>query len=83
MVEARYDGPCTSWMKDSQEGAEFKCQDRSATDIPRWSCIKPVTTMCFLVAGKGTGCAAGSLSEADGFTSKIDEGVAALFRGVT
>ena len=84
MVEARYDGPCTSWTKDSQEEAQLKHLDRSATDVPRQSCIQPVATMHFLVAGsKGTVCTAGHLLEVDGSSSKIDEGVAALFRGVT
>ena len=36
----------------------------------------------FLSAGEVTGGVAGHLSEVDGFTSKIDKGVAALFREV-
>ena len=70
-------------MKDSQEEAQLKCLDRSATDVPRQLCIKPVATMHFLAAGEGTEGAAGHLSEVNGSSSKIDKGVAALFKGVT
>ena len=69
-------------MKDSQEGAQLKHQDKSATDVLRWSCIKLVATMHFLAAGEEKGCATGHLSEVDGSGSKIKEGVAVLFRGV-
>ena len=73
------------WMKEAHEGAKCKWQDRSAMDIPRRSCSKLVTTMCFLADGEAARGAAGLLLEADGllsevdsFTGKIDEGIAAL-----
>ena len=38
--------------------------------------------MCFLVVREAMRCVAGHLSEVDGCASKIDEGIAALFRVV-
>ena len=53
-------------------------------DVPRQSCSKLVTTMCFLADREVARLAAGLLSEADGVTGKINEGVAALVTdGVT
>ena len=66
------------WMKEAQEGAECKWQDRLATDIPRQSCSKLVATMCFLAVSGVTRGAAGLFSEANICSGKIDEGVAAL-----